>query len=347
MITNLIRFGKHAVLGTTLLLFFLVSSFQQTKACDRTSFTLDSIVSVAGEYDIHTTLRIGAGITGSSRGAANNTGAFGFGFFSCEPNFQISSFTDVLVSEVTKVPAYGINVGSGFFGTQGFVFYQSYGWYTCISNTAYCGMVHTEETEIVFRVPELPDSILAYGLEGSGNPFLGCFGNADMVIDFGALAYDCPSSAAPQEKDPYALMPASIRQSMPEFLAYGYHPVAAEADAEAAAEADPDPHSAMTALDDPDSHSTLTALEDPATQLDLQVFPNPNNGHFSIRAEGLIQGSSELVVYNLVGKEMARQTVSAGSEQVEMQLNDLTPGMYLVRMEGPAGTVVRRFNVVK
>lgn len=327
MFTKLTQSGSIAGLGTLMLIFFLTASFQQTKACDRTSFTLDSIVSVAGEYDVYTTLRTGAGITGSSQGAGNHTSAFGFGFFSCESNFAITSFPDILISDTTQVLAYGVNVGPGFFGTQGFIFYQSYGWYTCVSSTAYCGMVHTDVTEIVFRVPELPDSIMAYGLEGAGNPFLGCYGNSDMVIDFGALANDCSAEAAPPEEDHYALMPASIRQNMPEFLAYGWSPVAAEAD--------------------PDTHSPVTVLEDPATQINLEIFPNPNNGHFRILAEGLLDGNSELVIYNLAGKEMARQTVTPGTQQTEMDIDDLTPGMYLLRMEGASGTVVKRFNVVK
>lgn len=327
MFTNFTHTGKLASLGTLMLLFFFVGTSQQAQACDRTSFTLDSIVAVGGEYDIHTTMRIGAGITGSSRGAAYNTGPFGFGFFSCHSNFQISSFPDILISDTTKTPAYGIDVGPGFFGTQGFIFYQTYTWFTCISNTAFCGLAHTDVQEIVFRVPVLPDSIMAYGLEGSGNPFVGCFGQADMVIDFGALADDCSSEAAPPMDDHYALMPLSIRQSMPEFLAYGWNPTTEDAD--------------------PDTHSPVTALEDPATQVDLKIFPNPNNGHFHILAEGLTQGTSEVVIFNLAGKEMARQTVASGSQQLEMNLDDLAPGMYMARMEGASGTVVRRFNVVK
>lgn len=327
MFTQFMFPGNLARLGTCMLFILAFCLTNQTKACDRTSFTLDSIVAVGSEYDIHTTMRVGGGITGSSKGAANNTAAFGFGFFSCQSNFRVSSFPPLLVSDTTKVPAYGYDVGPGFFGTQGFIFYQTYGYYTCVSNTAYCGLNHTDVTEITFRVPVLPDSIMAYGLEGAGNPFVGCFGNSDMIIDFGAMAFDCSSEPAPQEEGHSFLLPQSIRESMPSFLSQGYTPSAAEAD--------------------PNSHTTVTGLEDQNLQVDLKVFPNPNNGNFNIRVEGLIQAESEVLIYNITGKEMARKTVSSGVQQVEMNLDNLSPGMYMARMEGPTGKIVRRFNVVK
>ena len=310
--------GKVARVGFLLLLICGALTFNQTKACDRTSFTLDSIVQEGGEYDIYTTMRIGGGITGTQKGADDQTDVFGFGFFSCNPNFQITGFTPVLIADTTQTPSYGVNMGPGFFGTQGFIFYQTWGVYTCINNTAFCGHVHTDITEVVFRVPVLPDSILAYGFEASGSPFQGCFGQPDMAIRFGALADDCSGTRMAPQQGP--AMAASVVQNMHPFMAQGYDPAAAESALE-------------THLD-----------KDPSQ--DLLIYPNPNNGNFRIHAQGMIEGDTELIVFDLAGKEIDRRTVS-GTRQVELNLNHLEPGMYMLKMEGPKGELVRRFQVAK
>ena len=323
MFTLYSKAGKLAGLGSLLLLVILLTTANQTKACDRSSFTLDNVVMVGPEYEITATLRIGAGILGSSMGAGANTYSFGFGFFSCLPAYPVTYFTPVVVSDTTGVPGYGVDVGPGFFGTQGFIFYQVPGSYTCVTSTAYCGQVHTEETQLTFRSPVLPDSIMAYGIEGTGNPFFGCFGNSDMVIRF-ANPYTCPAEADPMDDDIYANMPASIRNNMPEFLTYGY--TGAEID---------------------NTHNTVTSIDGRMDQIDLQVFPNPNNGHFRVRTEGLLDQSAELLVYNLAGQEMGRQSLNAGTSEVELNLDHLTPGMYMLRIESEQGSIVRKFNVVK
>ena len=318
--------GKIAGLTTLVLMFFVLATSNQAKACDRSSFTLDNIVNVGPEFEVNATLRIGAGILGSSRGGGNNTYSFGFGFFSCLDNLPITYFTPTVTSDTTQVTGFGVNVGPGFFGTQGFIFYNVPGNYTCVTNTAYCGQTHTEITNVTFRMPFLPDSIRAYGIEGTGNPFAGCYPDADMTIHFGGMAYSCPSVAAPQTGDVYANMPESIRQNMPEFLTYGYNPAAGAGEVE-------------------DHHGVTTSIEG-ATQIDLQVYPNPNNGHFRVRAEGLT-GKAEIVIYNLTGQQMGRQTLNAGNQQAELNLDHLTPGMYMARIESDQGNVVRKFNVVK
>lgn len=57
-----------------------VFAFNFSFACDRTSISLDSIVFSGGQYNVYITQNVGAGITGSVRGADNSTFTFAYSF---------------------------------------------------------------------------------------------------------------------------------------------------------------------------------------------------------------------------------------------------------------------------
>lgn len=178
-----------------LVLFFGVISLGQseTKACDRSEFILDSLVfnAVDSTFSVHTTLCIGGGLAGSTQGGDNNTPVFAIGVWG-NPTINLISYTpdvsvfDTLIGDTTGCAMNNFTSTGGFGGTQVLVLYQGSGCnFQCITSTALCGRPHQQCDPYVFLFNELPDSLVALGVEGSGNINLGCTTppNLDMLID--------------------------------------------------------------------------------------------------------------------------------------------------------------------
>lgn len=178
-----------------LFVMLLIACFPfRSQACDRSELVLDNVVQVGTEYDIYVSLSIGGGLAGSIQGADNNTPVFAFGFWSSTVNpINFSFFTPSVTSDSTNATAMGMVVFTPPFGTQGMVVYQPLGInYTCITSTNLCGRPHTQIDQYRFRTNVLPDSMAAFGIEGSGSINLGCTGARDMVIDFRFSPFSTP-----------------------------------------------------------------------------------------------------------------------------------------------------------
>lgn len=84
--------------------------------------------------------------------------------------------------------------------------------------------------------------------------------------------------------------------------------------------------------------SISVGIAEPARTAHLQVYPNPNNGTFSLRAQeaGLIEIHDEL------GRKVHEKRVQAGEN---IFTPDLAPGLYIVRSSAATGPVALRMIV--
>ncbi len=176
-------------LSRLLLLIATIGLFNPSlKACDRSSYVLDSLTFDGAEFTIYTQFCIGGGLLGSNRGADNFTSTFAFALYG-PTTMQMTSFSPAtFTSDTTLCPAnsFGFSGGVGINADTG-VAYIPGCFYTCISSTAQCGRPHSDCNQMVVSVNELPDSIRLFGIEGAGNPIAGCYPNPDMIIDFTTL----------------------------------------------------------------------------------------------------------------------------------------------------------------
>lgn len=172
--------------ASLLLALFTIFSTNPTKACDRSSAQLGSVVFGSGFVDITVTTYLGGGITGTSKGADNPTRTFAYGVWGSGTLVNLS-FTPSVTSDTTKTTYLGSN-NPGVFGTSFAIAYIYNGIdFTCVSSTPVCGNRHTDTLTIVIRTNELPDSIRVLGIEGSGLPFSGCYPDADMLLNLTAF----------------------------------------------------------------------------------------------------------------------------------------------------------------
>jgi hypothetical protein len=88
-------------------------------------------------------------------------------------------------------------------------------------------------------------------------------------------------------------------------------------------------------------------LDDPALAGGFAVFPNPNHGQFTVEFNTPREGNYELEVLDLTGRILYRETVKnhTGYYRKDLNLNRQPAGMYMVRLTGEQGQVVRRVAI--
>ena len=74
-------------------------------------------------------------------------------------------------------------------------------------------------------------------------------------------------------------------------------------------------------------------------ELGITLYPNPNNGRFTINNEQLIINSVQ--VYDVYGKLL--KTVEVDANTIELDVRELASGMYFVRVSTEKGVVIKSF----
>ncbi|MBK0401665.1 right-handed parallel beta-helix repeat-containing protein [Adhaeribacter sp. BT258] len=87
-----------------------------------------------------------------------------------------------------------------------------------------------------------------------------------------------------------------------------------------------------------------TGVKENLTANLISVYPNPNNGNFKVKLNGLKQAAS-LAVYNLAGQLIATENVKAGQPEANMNLQGLAAGTYLLKVTSENKVSVTRLIV--
>ncbi len=79
----------------------------------------------------------------------------------------------------------------------------------------------------------------------------------------------------------------------------------------------------------------------------FSLFPNPNNGTFTIQAENHVQKVSEFSVINVLGQKLYTTEVHATDHTWThtLSLENLTPGIYSAVVSYPTGKITKKFIV--
>lgn len=87
-----------------------------------------------------------------------------------------------------------------------------------------------------------------------------------------------------------------------------------------------------------------SVAESNGQELKFGVFPNPTSGLCTVEAP-TGNMSSNLVMYNMMGEVMHRQTIPSGMDEVKLDLEDFPSGLYWVSMrQGTAYGMVKLFK---
>ena len=97
---------------------------------------------------------------------------------------------------------------------------------------------------------------------------------------------------------------------------------------------------------------TTTATADVPVGLDeiakriFSVFPNPNNGTFNVSFGSESQGKYTMTVTDLVGSVVYAEGMTLNGSMIrEVNLNDLSKGVYMLTVEGGNARTVERIVI--
>ncbi|MEI6509289.1 MAG: T9SS type A sorting domain-containing protein, partial [Bacteroidota bacterium] len=77
----------------------------------------------------------------------------------------------------------------------------------------------------------------------------------------------------------------------------------------------------------------------------MKLYPNPNNGKFTIDAEGT--EITSVKVYNIIGTLVKEISNKDNSKTIEIDMTGVSEGVYIVKMEGPGKVSTQKITIVK
>ena len=99
-------------------------------------------------------------------------------------------------------------------------------------------------------------------------------------------------------------------------------------------------------IDDINLTSTTALNNLSASEINLSVYPNPNNGKFHLSANNLPTGDRSVVISNLLGEVVYNQALkSSGNLNEEIDLTSLNSGVYLMKLITGENQIISKLTI--
>ena len=84
-----------------------------------------------------------------------------------------------------------------------------------------------------------------------------------------------------------------------------------------------------------------TTISSPDENYSIEIFPNPNNGTLTLNVDArIVNAGSELIVYDVLGKEVLREKIF--SENESLDLTNLVSGIYQIIVKSATSSITRK-----
>jgi hypothetical protein len=96
-----------------------------------------------------------------------------------------------------------------------------------------------------------------------------------------------------------------------------------------------------------DIRDAIANVNDISTSELLSVYPNPNNGQFTV---SLKEGNGQLEtlrITDLSGREVSAELEQINSSSWKVRMNELSSGVYLIQAQTDNGWSTHKINVTK
>ncbi len=89
-----------------------------------------------------------------------------------------------------------------------------------------------------------------------------------------------------------------------------------------------------------------TGIGEPASKLAASIYPNPNNGHFTVELNG--KGATDLRIFNLIGNTVYEEKgITVNGKMTRIMNLNLSSGLYYLVLQSTEGKSVQKFSVTK
>lgn len=80
-------------------------------------------------------------------------------------------------------------------------------------------------------------------------------------------------------------------------------------------------------------------------QMDVSLYPNPTSGLVFVSIEGSIEGQMEATLMSTEGRVIQQWSISQGNTETRVDLSSQTSGIYLLRIEGEYGVLIKKITL--
>jgi hypothetical protein len=230
--------------------------------------------------------------------------------------------------------------------------------FACVTSAAQCSTVHQNNYLIAITIDRVPDSLRVFGVEGAGNPTSGCYPNPNMKIDFTVLPVIWAdfqgqstevgnqlewSTEREVDSERFEVMRSADGSTFTTIGTVQSQGDKAQGDSYRFVDANPIQGFAQYKVRqyDIDGRSSETEVisltyTPPARLAWSSVGPQPANDHLIANFVSEKARNLDLVLVNTGGQVVLSKQVIAqvGSNSIDLGLNNLSPGMYFLRLQG-------------
>ena len=76
------------------------------------------------------------------------------------------------------------------------------------------------------------------------------------------------------------------------------------------------------------------------------IFPNPNNGSFIVKADGIYNNSIKITVFDLAGRQIFKKGYEQiGSNSTSIKLIGMKSGLYLVEIKSDEKSIIKKIII--
>lgn len=88
-----------------------------------------------------------------------------------------------------------------------------------------------------------------------------------------------------------------------------------------------------------------TGISEKPISQSLHIYPNPNNGSFTVQMPASVKPIGTAKLLDITGREVAITALSQSGNELQLQLENAVPGMYLLYLETTDGPLVEKLEV--
>jgi PKD repeat protein len=87
-------------------------------------------------------------------------------------------------------------------------------------------------------------------------------------------------------------------------------------------------------------------IDAPSSTPKMEIYPNPNNGQFTIKLDNKTTVQT-VKVYSIIGSLIKVIPVSATTNNMDVDMRDVTDGIYIIKLENESGSFTQKINIIK